>query len=230
MELSAIPPTGSPKPDRPYYYTDPITGALKKHLYCSLCLSGPYKEEDIKIKIFPFTDNLSYCKSCAINHRLKIEIKEPEPKIISLKDFSGKQIIAKVQELTGKFITTSPKSKKLILKQAQLFLKEAGYTIQDLPVVEKRVKKVEEGPIEKVEGIPVESIPEEPVEKVSEGPIKKVSEEPIKKVNGSLEGLSAKQIIQKVFELSGQQIIISLKSKRLIIRKAREILSNLPNR
>jgi hypothetical protein len=118
----------------------------------------------------------------------------------------------------------------LILKQAQLFLKEAGYTIQDLPVVEKRVKKVEEGPIEKVENVPVDGIPEEPVEKVSEGPIKKVSEEPIKKVNGSLEGLSAKQIIQKVFELSGQQIIISLKSKRLIIRKAREILSNLPNR
>lgn len=185
-----------------YFYEDPISKEKKKYEYCTLCQKGPFTQEQVGSEVFPFTDHVTYCRSCALMHRIKVNMKEPiqvilpEPRIISLSGLSGKALIELVDKTCGQVIAISPKSKSQIFKVARKILEEAGYRIEGEYVKE------------------VAKIPKPVIEQPSQG------------VNG-FDTLSAKQIIDKVFELSGQMITISVKSKKCIIRRAQEILSNI---
>lgn len=182
-----------------YFYEDPITKEKKKYEYCSLCQKGPFTQEQVGSEVFPFTDHVTYCRSCALMHRIKVDMKDPtppsEPKVISLLGLSGKALIDLVEKTCGQVIAISPKSKSQIFKAAQKILEEAGY---------------------KIEGEYTKAVTQP----------KYLKTEQIQKVNG-FGALSAKQIIDKVFELSGQKITLSVKSKKSIIRRAQEILSEI---
>jgi len=52
--------------ERPYFYKD-SDGNSKKYYYCSLCLKGPFKEDDMGKKIFYMTGQetrVYYCFTC----------------------------------------------------------------------------------------------------------------------------------------------------------------------
>ena len=59
------------------FYIDLKTNKTKKILYCSLCLKGPFVEDDINKEIFVL-GSIKYCKVCRAIH---LTVSEKEKKI-----------------------------------------------------------------------------------------------------------------------------------------------------
>ena len=140
-----------------YFYKD-STGKTKKYIYCSLCLKGPFKEEQKNTDFFDFENSLKYCKECMQIHfpqklmdskkdaefspidELEVEIEEQidqlevpkHEEIQSLENqlslLTARQIIEKVQQLTTELITITLKNKQSIIKKASKILNSHNIT------------------------------------------------------------------------------------------------------
>ena len=63
------------KPDqKPYFYNE--GGKTKRYIYCSLCLKGPFKEEQLSTEIFYIcgSDKIYYCSECKKNQKVIEEL------------------------------------------------------------------------------------------------------------------------------------------------------------
>jgi hypothetical protein len=129
----------------------------------------------------------------------------PDKETVNLETLTGKQIIGLVKEKTGQVITVSLKSKNVIIKHAQKYLGDINKT--EPAKITEEVKK------------PVETL-EEVKEPIKEQPVVTPDKNAI-----NLGLLSAKQIIELVKEKTGQVITVSLKSKKVIIKRAQKYLT-----
>jgi TfoX/Sxy family transcriptional regulator of competence genes len=147
-----------------------------------------------------FGDKILYNKSVTptvapISVQAETEIKQNCVDIINL---SAKGIVDLVKEKTGQSITTPLKSKKTITRQARKLLEEKGFSVQC------EVKSgIEQKQIEIPAFVQIES---------NQNKI-------------DIQNLSAKDIVDLVKEKTDQDITLSLKSKKSIIRRAERILT-----
>jgi hypothetical protein len=127
---------------------------------------------------------------------VKTEIESEQSNTIDISKLSAKGVVDLVKEKTGQNITTPLKSKKTIIRQAKRLLEEKGFSV--LYEIKSEVKS--------------EQI---------EAPVSIQLKTNQDKIN--ISSMSSKDIVDLVKEKTGQEITLSLKSKKSIIKCAERI-------
>jgi len=231
---------------REYYYKD-SSGKIKKYVYCSLCLKGPYIEEQKDIDFFRFQDTIIYCSECMVLH-FSEKITSSQHKQITKKVktiiFEEKELEEKTTEVLEQIEEKVNEDEDensegfVVVKKIDGFSiigSEKTKEIDDDDDVDK-ILYDEPEPVEieeksKAEEMPLRVLPSNPtayIDKIIEEPEKKQDELPDHELSllDELQLLTGKQIIEKVQKLTNETITISLKNKQSIVKKAAEIIEN----
>jgi hypothetical protein len=129
---------------------------------------------------------------------LKNKIEPEHNNIVDITSLSAKKIIDLVKEKVGQNIAISLKNKKTIIKRAKILLEEKGFYVQCEIKSEVKPEQIETHA----------SVLLEPNQN-----------------KDSISNLSAKYIVNLVKEKTGQEITLSLKSKKSIVKLAGKILT-----
>ena len=193
---------------------------------------GFYKEEkDIDKSCFIYDEN-SIADEIVEEDEDAVII-EGNGQEVSFEGLTAKGIVELVLKKTDKLITLSLSSKKPIIRKATKLLTEHGYK-----VVEKIEQPIEEESKEKVIEVTEEFIEEEneQTKKIEVNEESKesnieinevVNEEQIINSNGKVtfEGLTARKIVELVYDKTGEQITLGLANKKPIITNCKILIS-----